>query len=168
MFQHTKYFMFGSVATSFCIMFSFTFILQYLNIHILSHIMVSYHSTKTQGIQPFYRVNTLIITMTRFHHFFLRLFYLVSVHFQGANPTSEPRLNLKSKLFNALGINTASSPHQQCTLALDSLELLRPSSPTDQQAVFQSFQTKRPQSAKEIWDNHRARQADLLKIIGLA
>lgn len=70
MFQHTKYFMFGSVATSFCIMFSFTFILQYLNIHILSHIMVSYHSTKTQGIQPFYRVNTLIITMTRFHHFF--------------------------------------------------------------------------------------------------
>ncbi|GBP53285.1 Kinesin light chain [Eumeta japonica] len=32
---------------------------------------------------------------------------------EGSNTTSEPRMNLKSKLFNALGINTGgSSPHQ--------------------------------------------------------
>ncbi|XP_013136138.1 PREDICTED: kinesin light chain [Papilio polytes] len=36
-----------------------------------------------------------------------------SEHDEGTNQASEPRMNLKSKLFNALGINTGSSaPHQ--------------------------------------------------------
>ncbi|CAH0726777.1 unnamed protein product, partial [Brenthis ino] len=33
-------------------------------------------------------------------------------HDEGANQASEPRMNLKSKLFNALGINTGSAGHQ--------------------------------------------------------
>ncbi|KAF9823416.1 hypothetical protein SFRURICE_006629 [Spodoptera frugiperda] len=34
-------------------------------------------------------------------------------HDEGANQASEPRMNLKSKLFNALGINTGSNPPHQ-------------------------------------------------------
>ncbi|XP_041981312.1 kinesin light chain isoform X3 [Aricia agestis] len=33
-------------------------------------------------------------------------------HDEGTNQASEPRMNLKSKLFNALGINTGNTPHQ--------------------------------------------------------